>query len=63
MAIGTSVFRIRIELIFRWCWNLITPLAGERLGDHFAGSPTKLKPAWLTPGVFLARRAPFLASM
>jgi hypothetical protein len=26
MAMGTSVFRIRIELIFRRCWNLITPL-------------------------------------
>jgi hypothetical protein len=25
MAMGTTVFRIRIELIFRWCWNLITP--------------------------------------
>jgi hypothetical protein len=25
MAVGTSVFRIRIELIFRWCWKLITP--------------------------------------
>jgi hypothetical protein len=25
MAMGTSVFRIRIELIFRRCWNLITP--------------------------------------
>jgi hypothetical protein len=25
MAKGTSVFRIRIELIFRRCWNLITP--------------------------------------
>jgi hypothetical protein len=24
MAVGTSVFRIRIEQIFRWCWNLIT---------------------------------------
>ena len=22
---GTTVFRIRIELIFRRCWNLITP--------------------------------------
>ena len=25
MAKGTSVFPIRIELIFRRCWNLITP--------------------------------------
>ena len=25
MARGTTVFRIRIELIFRRCWNLITP--------------------------------------
>jgi hypothetical protein len=25
MAMGTSVFRIRIELIFRLCWKLITP--------------------------------------
>src|SRR5258708_23142344 len=25
MAMGTTVFRIRIELIFRRCWNLITP--------------------------------------
>ena len=25
MAMGTSVFQIRIELIFRRCWNLITP--------------------------------------
>jgi hypothetical protein len=25
MAVGTTVFRIRIELIFRRCWNLITP--------------------------------------
>ena len=25
MAKGTSVFRIRIELIFCRCWNLITP--------------------------------------
>jgi 6-phosphofructokinase len=24
MAMGTTVFRIRIELIFRRCWNLIT---------------------------------------
>ena len=25
MAMGISVFRIRIELIFRLCWKLITP--------------------------------------
>jgi hypothetical protein len=25
MAMGASVFRIRIALIFRRCWNLITP--------------------------------------
>jgi hypothetical protein len=25
MAMGTSVLQIRIELIFRRCWNLITP--------------------------------------
>ena len=25
MAMGRSVFRIRVELIFRRCWNLITP--------------------------------------
>jgi hypothetical protein len=25
MAMGTTVFRIRIELIFRRCWNLVTP--------------------------------------
>jgi hypothetical protein len=25
MARGTTVFRIRIEVIFRQCWNLITP--------------------------------------
>jgi hypothetical protein len=24
-AVGTTVFRIRIELIFRRCWNLVTP--------------------------------------
>jgi hypothetical protein len=28
MAMGTSVFRIRIELIFRRCWNLVT-LSGQ----------------------------------
>ena len=27
MAMGTTVFRIRVELIFRRCWNLITPSA------------------------------------
>ena len=26
MAMGASVFRIRIDLIFRRCWNLVTPL-------------------------------------
>jgi hypothetical protein len=25
MGMGTTVFRIRIEVIFRRCWNLITP--------------------------------------
>jgi hypothetical protein len=34
MAMGATVFRIRRKLIFRWCWNLITPsraiLAGAR---------------------------------
>ena len=25
MAMGPTVFRIRIELNFRWCWNLVTP--------------------------------------
>src|SRR5882724_6173923 len=35
MAMGATVSRIRIELIFRRCWNLITPCgqhgtAGER---------------------------------
>jgi hypothetical protein len=25
MAVGTTVFRIRIDLIFRRCWNLVTP--------------------------------------
>jgi hypothetical protein len=29
MAMGTSVFRIRIELIFCRCWNLITPWGGQ----------------------------------
>src|SRR5258705_10859256 len=26
MALGATVSRIRIELIFRGCWNLITPM-------------------------------------
>ena len=30
MAMGASVFRIRIDLIFRRCWNLVTPLGSER---------------------------------
>ena len=29
MARGTTVFRIRIELIFRRCWNLVTPSRGR----------------------------------
>ncbi len=29
MAMGTSVFQIRIELIFRRCWNLITYHGGR----------------------------------
>jgi hypothetical protein len=27
MAMGATVFRMRIELIFRRCWNLVTPPA------------------------------------
>ena len=30
MAMGTTVFRIRIEVIFRLCWNLITPSRSSR---------------------------------
>jgi hypothetical protein len=30
MAMGTSVLQIRIELIFRRCWNLITPWRSAR---------------------------------
>jgi hypothetical protein len=38
MAMGTSVFRIRIELIFRRCWNLITPWgrSAQRRGESAA---------------------------
>jgi hypothetical protein len=32
MAMGTSVFQIRIELIFRRCGNLITPWRSAGLG-------------------------------
>ena len=32
MAVGATVSRIRIELIFRRCWNLITPC-----GQHDTG--------------------------
>jgi len=37
MAIGASVFRIRIELIFRRCWNLITPRESAGLRRRACG--------------------------
>jgi hypothetical protein len=40
MARGATVFRIRIELIFRRCWNLITPLrAAQRRGESESAAP------------------------
>ena len=36
MAMGTSVLQIRIELIFRQCWNLIT--LGCRAGISVAAN-------------------------
>jgi hypothetical protein len=36
MPIGATVFRIRTELIFIECWNLITP-DGEADGSVIAG--------------------------
>ena len=36
MAVGTTVFRIRIELIFRRCWNLVTP------SRSFSGFPPNI---------------------
>jgi hypothetical protein len=38
MAMGTTVFRIRIELIFRRCWNLVTPSRSCR-GRSSQGRP------------------------
>jgi hypothetical protein len=44
MAMGASVFRIRIELIFRRCWNLVTP-------SRSAGPPpTSGEPPRFMPG-------------
>ena len=44
MAMGTTVFRIRIELIFRQCWILITPSRSCR------GSPLNVgRAAYLWP--------------
>ncbi len=34
MAMGTSVLQIRIELIFRRCWNLITPWRSAGASRH-----------------------------
>jgi hypothetical protein len=39
MAVGTTVFRIRIGLIFRRCWNLVTP---PRSCGGVAGSGPRL---------------------
>jgi hypothetical protein len=41
MAVGTTVFRIRIELIFRRCWNLVTPSRSFRA----------LRPIWGVPRI------------
>ena len=60
MAMGTSVFRIRTELIFRRCWNLITPwrsagappsMSGvpRILGRGFAGASRRLVNQTRTP--------------
>jgi hypothetical protein len=46
MAMGTSVFRIRIELIFRRCWNPVTPW---RSAGGVAGSGPRLNPVNIDP--------------
>ena len=53
MAMGTSVFRIRIELIFRRCWNLITPCGyPQGLPPLMSGGPRILGRGfrWREPG-------------
>jgi hypothetical protein len=46
MAMGATVSRIRIELIFRRCWNLITPW-----GRHCTvGGAGAIAPIPATPG-------------
>ena len=50
MAMGTSVFRIRIELIFRRCWNLITPWRSA------AARSCHIKPPARAPPQVLIRR-------
>ena len=39
MAMGATVSRIRIELIFRRCWNLITPCGQHSTAGETARAP------------------------
>jgi hypothetical protein len=48
MAVGASVFRIRIEMILRRCWNLVTPSRSATSGDppcFMPGGPVS-EPHW-----------------
>src|SRR5882757_2341161 len=45
MAMGTTVFRIRMELIFRRCWNLVTPSRSCRGSAPNVGRAMYLKAA------------------
>jgi len=48
---GTTVFRIGIELIFRRCWNLITPSRSRRGSPPNVGCAACLRPwtRWREP--------------
>jgi hypothetical protein len=41
MAMGATVSRIRIELILRGCWNLITPCGQHRTAVETTREPTQ----------------------
>src|SRR6267142_4237244 len=41
MAMGATVSRIRIELIFRRCWNLITPCGQHSTAGETARAPMR----------------------
>jgi hypothetical protein len=62
MAMGITVFRIRIELIFRRWWNLITPsrscrgsppmLGAEAIADVYKSE----SPTWGERGFLMEKR-------